>query len=148
MLSAKQIAKYFLAHFWDHEEGELISNLKLQKLLYYAQGFCLALHEVPLFEDRIEAWTHGPVVPVVYREYSRFGSSAIPEPEDFDPSLYNEGVRNLLDDVYSMYGQFSAWKLARLTHEEPPWRDAYELGPSTVITPNALKDYFKTLIEV
>ena len=56
MLSAQDIADYLLA-FVNRDEGELLSNLKLQKLLYYAQGFYLALYDKPLFEDRIEAWT-------------------------------------------------------------------------------------------
>ena len=65
MLTCYDIAKYFLAQA-DEEIGDLISNLKLQKLVYYAQGFYLALHDEALFPEDIEAWTHGPVVPVLY----------------------------------------------------------------------------------
>ena len=68
MLSCDDAAKYFLAQV-SEDAGDLISNLKLQKLLYYAQGFHLALYDQPLFPEAIEAWTHGPVVPDLYRHY-------------------------------------------------------------------------------
>ncbi|OQY42717.1 MAG: hypothetical protein B6240_13665 [Desulfobacteraceae bacterium 4572_87] len=54
----------------DEEAGDLISNLKLQKLVYYAQGFYLALYDEPLFNEPIEAWTHGPVIRELYRSYN------------------------------------------------------------------------------
>ena len=67
-LSCHDVAQYFLAQM-DEDAGDLISNLKLQKLVYYAQGFALALHGRPLFRERVEAWTHGaPVVPELYVE--------------------------------------------------------------------------------
>ncbi|HUZ03805.1 MAG TPA: type II toxin-antitoxin system antitoxin SocA domain-containing protein, partial [Acidobacteriaceae bacterium] len=59
--SASDIAKYFIASF--QKKNKAISNLKLQKLLYYAQAWHLALYGSPLFSDSIEAWVHGPVVP-------------------------------------------------------------------------------------
>ena len=68
MPSAVDVARYFLAQS-DDDAGDIISNLKLQKLLYYAQGVTLALTGKPLFSDPIEAWQHGPVVPSVYRLY-------------------------------------------------------------------------------
>ena len=48
-------------------------NLKLQKLVYYAQAWHLALRDVPLFEEDFEAWVHGPVIPALYQEYKKFG---------------------------------------------------------------------------
>ena len=66
-----QAAKYFLAQA-SEDAGDLISNLKLQKLVYYAQGFHLALYDEPLFLEAIEAWTHGPVVPDLYRHYKKY----------------------------------------------------------------------------
>ena len=64
MLSCYDVAQYFLAKS-DEDAGDLMSNLKLQKLVYYAQGFALALFDKPLFSERIEAWIHGPVYPAV-----------------------------------------------------------------------------------
>ena len=60
------IANKLLSHAANNGEGELMSNMKLQKMLYYQQGFHLAYFNTPLFEENIEAWMYGPVVPCVY----------------------------------------------------------------------------------
>lgn len=142
MLSCHDVAKYFLS-LADEDAGDLISNLKLQKLVYYAQGFHLAIYDEPLFSEPIEAWTHGPVVPDLYHAYKEYGSGFIPIPKDLDDSIYSDKAKELLDDVYAVYGQFSAWKLRNMTHEEAPWRD-YQ--PKGTIPHKALKAYFKTQI--
>jgi uncharacterized phage-associated protein len=141
MLNAATVARYFLS-LADEEVGDQISNLKLQKLLYYAQGVHLALRGAPLFSERVEAWQHGPVVPDVYHLYKHNGSEVIAPPldaPDVDPA-----TGDLLNEVYEVYGQFSAWKLRQMTHEEPPWVDAFADGPSTVIANEAMTKFFKT----
>jgi len=142
--TASAVAKYFLT-LNDEEVGELISNLKLQKMVYYAQGFYLAMEGgKPLFDDSIEAWAHGPVIPTLYREYREYGSGPIPTPEDFNQDDVDEEIRILLDEVYNVFGQFSAWKLRNMTHDEPPWKKAWEADKT--ITQESMNEYFKTLI--
>lgn len=143
MHSASSVAKYFL-FLSDEEAGDTISNLKLQKLLYYAQGFHLALTDAPLFAEPIEAWTHGPVVPVVYQLYKHAGAAAIQRPEVFDPAEIDAATGSILDEVREVYGQFSAWKLREMTREESPWIEAYKIGPGAPIQHNSLKEYFRT----
>ncbi|WP_153940692.1 Panacea domain-containing protein [Acidithiobacillus thiooxidans] len=145
MTPVLEVAKYFLS-LDDEEAGDTMSNLKLQKLLYYAQGFHLAVFGVPLFEDEIEAWTHGPVVPNVYHEFKNYGGSAIPGQSGFDPTDFSEETRDFLNEVYNVYGQFSAWKLRNMTHEEDPWKNAYDSTPGTTISNDSLKTYFSTRI--
>jgi uncharacterized phage-associated protein len=119
-----EIANYFIWRENENEEfGENITNLKLQKLVYYAQGFHLAWHGEPLFPEPIEAWAHGPVVPPLYFAYQQDGAKPLPTPEGFDPTAIDDRTRRLLDEVYQVYGQYSAWGLRNLTHEEAPWRD-------------------------
>jgi uncharacterized phage-associated protein len=144
MLSAQSVADYFLARV-EQEDGEIISNLKLQKLLYYAQGNYLALDKGELFPEAIEAWNHGPVVPSVYRKYKHHGAAGLPGPEDFDAANYTDDIQDFLDEVYRVYGQFSAWKLREMTHEEPPWKEAFENNRGT-ISLESMKDFFKTLL--
>lgn len=139
--AADQIARYFLAKA-NEDVGELISNLKLQKLCYYAQGVGLAARNAPLFNERIEAWLHGPVVPQLYHQYRDYGSSAIPAVIDLDVDAYEPADRMVLDDVYDYYGQYSAWRLREMTHEEAPWKDAYAEGMSNVIGLDALRSFF------
>ena len=140
MLTSKDVANYFLS-LVDRDAGDLVSNLKLQKLIYYAQGFHLALHDSPLFNEPIEAWQHGPVVPDLYQEYKQYGGGALPIPEGIDVSIYTQNTKDLLEEVYSVFGQFSAWKLRNMTHEEPPWKET-EQGET--ISHESLKSYFKT----
>jgi uncharacterized phage-associated protein len=141
MLTCFAIADYFLAKT-DEASGDSVSNLKLQKLLYYAQGSHLALYDKPLFPDPIEAWTHGPVVPPVYHVYKQYGSSPIPVPADFSFARYSEEIIGFLDEVYSVYGQFSAWKLRDMTHSEQPWIEAFD--SKSFISHESMKRFFKT----
>jgi uncharacterized phage-associated protein len=137
------IARYFLAKS-DADDGDLISNLKLQKLCYYAQGVGLiARGGAPLFNERIEAWLHGPVVPILYNEYRHYGRSAIAPVSDLDLSKYDAEDLMILDDVFDYYGQYSAWRLREMTHTEAPWKDAYAEAENTVITPSVLANFFK-----
>ena len=143
MRSCFDVAKYFLAQS-NEDAGDLISNLKLQKLVYYAQGFSLALNDEPIFGEHIEAWMHGPVVPDLYQEYKSYGSNAIPPPADFTPAIFNRKELQLLEDVYAVYGQYSAWKLRQLTHSEQPWKDNYCEGVSSQrISLDEMQSYFK-----
>lgn len=147
-LKAVDVAKYFLAQN-DKDAGDNTSNLKLQKLLYYAQGFHLAMFDSPLFSEEIQAWQHGPVVPEVYRQYKEYGSEGIPCPTDFNQYIFDSKTINFLNDIYEAFGQFSAWKLRNMTHEEPPWIKAQEqesAWDSKVITHESMKEYFKTQI--
>jgi uncharacterized phage-associated protein len=139
--TANQIAEYFLAKT-NEEVGDQISNLKLQKLCYYAQGLALAARRQAFFESRIEAWAHGPVVPVLYQLYRDHGANGIPAPGDFKLESYDAADRMILDDVYDYYGQYSAWRLREMTHLEAPWKDAYERGMNHVISHDALTAFF------
>ena len=118
--TANHVADYFLA--FCHEHGDVLTNLKLQKVVYYAQAWHIALKTKPLFDDRIEAWVHGPVVPALYRRFKRFGW----EPITLQPRVpaFTNGTEKHLVEVFSAYGQFSAWDLERMTHDEAPWRNA------------------------
>ncbi|MBI5892748.1 MAG: SocA family protein [Deltaproteobacteria bacterium] len=145
MYTCQDIAKYFLA-IVDEESEELICNLKLQKLVYYAQGFHLALYDKPLFEEGIEAWAHGPVAPALYREYKTYEASGIPRPKDIDFSKYDDETREFLNTIYKIFGQYSGWKLREFTHGESPWKDTYTKEPSGTISLEAMKEHFKTRV--
>lgn len=140
MASVFDVAKYILS-LSDEDVGDLISNLKLQKLVYYSQGFHLAMHNRPLFTESIEAWDHGPVSPLLYSAYREYGGGAIPKPVDFDNSHLTQDEKELLEEVYEVYGQFSAWKLRNMTHDEAPWNNT---NRSEEITHRQMRDYFLT----
>jgi len=139
------VANYFLKR-QDLDAGDLMSNMKVQKLVYYAQGFNLAITDSPLFAEPIEAWDHGPVCVPLYHEYKQFGSGPIPIPYDADAlSIFNAEIHKILDMVHIYYGQFSAWKLRNLTHEEEPWVKAFAKDRSEILHTD-MQRYFKTLL--
>ena len=125
--------------------GERLTNLKLQKLLYYQQGFHLAFFGTPLFAEDVEAWMYGPVVPAVYDEYSAYGSSALPEVKE--PVSLSEDEEELFNEVYDAYREFSAIGLMNRTHSERPWLDAVPHDRGTVISQESMTSYFKTQIQ-
>lgn len=142
MITSKNVAEYFLT-LNDADAGELVSNLKLQKLVYYAQGFHLAMFNEPLFNENIVAWEHGPVVEELYHEYKHFGGGAIPQPENFDSAKFSTKQKDLINEVNEVYGQFSAWKLRNMTHSERPW---VETKKNQVIPTELMKEFFKDYI--
>lgn len=140
MKSAKTIAQAFLC-LSDPEVGDVVTNLKLQKLLYYAQGFNLAINNKPLFKEDILAWEHGPVIREVYNLY-RDNASA-PLPVKTCPSSLTKEEKSLVENVWKVYGQFSAWKLRDMTHNESPWLNT---DRNSSITHSRMKTFFKTLV--
>lgn len=144
MHTASEVAKWFLAYNRMNEidaGAEAISNLKLQKMLYYAQGCFLGITGRPLFSDTIVAWQHGPVVESVYHEYKRFGSNGIEFNDDFDASGFSDEEVSILRQVYELFGQYSAWKLRDMTHQEYPWQMT---EPNKEIELGLIRDYFKS----
>lgn len=142
---ASDIARWFIA--WAENVDAEVSNLKLQKLLYYAQGHWLGETEYPLFGDAIQAWAQGPVVAEVYRSYKDFGKNPIDPAAalggDFDWDDFAE-VSDLLGSVWDRYGSLAAWALRERTHREAPWRDAFGCDASQSRIPEeALRSYFK-----
>lgn len=138
-ITAKDIAEVFVK-LSDVDSGDVLTNLKLQKLVYYAQGFHLAVFEKPLFEDNIVAWEHGPVVESLYHELKKFGAKQV-QLDDPLPNKLNKDQLSLLAEINSVFGQFSAWKLRDMTHNESPWLTTPR---GEVISVNKLTDYFKT----
>lgn len=138
-MNALNVANYLLAHQLD-DAGDAITNLKLQKLLYYAQGLYLAAHGAVLFPEPIEKWTHGPVVPVVFHHFEPLGNQPLQPDADFNSDSLTEAQREFLDEVYHVYGQFAAWKLRDMTQHDTPWQTTNEMEE---IPQQALEQYFQ-----
>lgn len=153
MYSVHTIADYLRSKV-DVEIGESLSNLQLQKLVYYAQGWYLARYGKALFRERIEAWKQGPVVPELYRRLSDHGASGLPPVDGGSQAVSELGgpERAVLDAVWEAYGQARAWDLVTRTHAEAPWREARGDTPagarsSAEITQDAMRTYFESIAE-
>ena len=143
MANILDVAKCFL-YLDDSNEGDGVSNLKIQKLVYYAQGFFSAIYDKPLFEDEIYAWAHGPVVPTLYHELKKHSGNRIPMASDFDKSSLTEEEFGLIEEVFEVFGQYPAWKLRNMTHEETPWLN--HESQADIIPLKEISEYFKTRI--
>ncbi|MFJ8830492.1 Panacea domain-containing protein [Micromonospora aurantiaca] len=116
MASAHDVAAAVLA-----EVGR-VTAMKLEKLVYYCQGWHLARSGSSLFAEPIEAWREGPVVPLLYRHHRQ--QLYVSEWPLGDPSLLTEAQRESVRWVAREYGRFSATELSTMTHNELPWRAA------------------------
>ncbi len=143
-LKPSDIAKYYLIR--STVDGELISPLKMQKLIYYAYVWNLVNNKKKLFDEKIEAWANGPVVPSLYQELKDFGSAPISELYLGDEN--SEGLKQkfpsdilkTLDEVYEEYMKKTAFELVVMTHEEKPWLDAREGLEPTQNSNNEISD--------
>lgn len=150
-----------LAHYFislSNETGNLISNLKLQKLLFYAQAWHLAYFEDRLIDGNFQAWVHGPVLPESYREFKEFGWKPIQREglgqefiDHFCLNIIEPKQCEILNDVVDEYFGLTAYELERLTHSEDPWIIAREDlsidEPSeSVISDASLIEYYQQFV--
>ena len=137
------MASYFLAVQGAVGAAKPLTNLKLQKLCYYAQGFSLGKLGRPLFLDDIQRWNHGPVIPNLYQQYKTFGNKPIPAPDNLNLGLFSAEVRGVLNSVIQRYGGLSAQALRNQTHKESPWKNTPDGGN---ITYPLMRSYFEPLV--
>ena len=108
--------------FYSKAHGDWVTNLKLQKLIYYAQAWHLALYKTPIFDDPIQAWIHGPVVYSVYNRFKHHRWDPITNTPP-NPNLPTSLIKHL-EEVYDVFGSYSAFDLEKMTHNETPWINA------------------------
>src|SRR5579863_6095134 len=140
MATVFDVADYILSRLGD------MSAMKLQKLVYYSQAWSLAWTDRPLFEDEIEAWMKGPVVPALYQKHKGtflvttgfFGGHV----ENLTPE-----EKDVINRVLDFYGPRDPQWLSGLTHLESPWKQArVGLDPeergNSVISKEAMLEYY------
>lgn len=146
------VANFFL-NIVDRDSGSTITPLKLQKILYYAQGYHLAMYDKELFEEDFEAWVHGPANPDIYDKYKDYGCSAISEPKENEVPSFDESLVDFLYDIWGTFGIYDGKYLEELTHQETPWieaRKGYQPGEicNNIISKESMKKFFKTKVNV
>lgn len=146
---AMDVARWFIhrnAEDVERGEDEKMTLMKVLKLLYYAEGCSLALDKGSLFQEKIVAWEHGPVVEEVWRSFEDAYDLKVSE-EDMEESLakISDDDKELLEDVYSVFGKYSASGLRNKTHMESPWLDATDGGRifNAEIPRESIEKYFK-----
>lgn len=158
MYDVLDVSRYVINY--SNEKGYGISNLKLQKILYFIQAFFLIKkpNGEPCFSEKIEAWDFGPVVPKAYHEYKIYGSGNIPsisfytkldkkniwnsEVTMYDDSVIDNDDKHLINLVVDRFSDYSATDLVTLTHKQTPWKEAYRGRQNNEITIEAITRYF------
>lgn len=138
--SALLIAKHIISYEAEHNRP--VSNLRLQKLLYFVQAlFFLSIGE-PCFADRIEAWDFGPVVPRIYHTYKRYGSMIIQDMGDCPADEISADDCEKIDEMLDACADKSTRTLVEITHRQKPWQDARGNPFSNEITQAAFRKAF------
>lgn len=145
MIAALDLAKYIVSKCTN--ENKPISNLQLQKILYYIQYESLKQTSECVFYDEIEAWQFGPVVPNIYYYFCNFG--AMPINIKFDN--YKDIVKDInnieiVDNIVTMRREQNPWEMVKETHkDDSPWSIVFNQGEGKVISIKILKDYIKKI---
>ncbi len=124
MIDCLDAARYFIVRAYEDGIEAQMTNMKIQKLLYYSQSLHLALYGEPLFDEEIQAWRYGPVCPPAYRFYSEFEAKQLPIPTKEIRFNIPEETHKLLEEVWEYFGGYHAYRLSDMTHLEFPWRKA------------------------
>ncbi|GJM43346.1 MAG: hypothetical protein DHS20C21_01880 [Gemmatimonadota bacterium] len=146
MTTAHDVAAYIL------DELGPVSAMKLQKLVYYSQAWHLVWEDGMLFEDEIQAWTHGPVIPALFKSHS--GKFQLQAGDiDGDAAALSTRQQKVVDQVLEFYGDKSSQWLSDLTHFEAPWKGARRgisdaARASVEITPESMMEYYSSLAPI
>lgn len=142
MATAHDTAAYILA-----KTGP-ITTMKLQKLLYYCQGWSLAWDSKPLYREEIQAWANGPVIYEVFKRHR--GQFTIDTWPAGNPHHLTGDEKETIDAVIEGYGSLSGRELSEKTHDERPWKEARRgLEPGAAsnrrLDLDTMQDYFSGL---
>lgn len=146
--SVNAVADYFLLKA-DYAAGDCITNLRMQKLCFFAQVWSVVATDSPIFDDRIEAWALGPVMPKLYRRFRKYKWQSIDPAEAKNKRFQRlaEAQLEILQQVWDVFSAMSPRQLVHLTHAHAPWQDAYGDRPSgracdEEITIDAIRQFY------
>lgn len=150
-VSAHAVANEFLS--LAEAEGRALTNMQVQKLVFLAQGYSLALLGEPIYYHNTHAWQWGPVVPKLYKALQNFGSGVVrgpipaPPPETPGQDL-TEQMRVVINGVWRGYGKCSGAQLSELTHRPgSPWSITWESDKFGVISNDEIRRYYSERVE-
>lgn len=145
-MKAIDVANFFI-EVGKMNEGSEMTNARINKLLYFAQGWYLVKTGKPLFDEKIEAWEYGPVVSSIYQAFKVCGRNIITDTlGDFDIENIDDDMVEFLTDVFTNYSNYSTSALINLTHKDgSPWDKVYIQDKNKIIPIKLIKDYFSSL---
>lgn len=136
--NALEVAEYIIERC--NKMHKPISNLKLQKILYFVQAQFLMQFGAPCFYNLMQAWDYGPTVPDVYHKYKIYGNTSIPSYGSSGYRFDNNEI-GVLNATIDRASEYSASALVEITHNQTPWIEAYN-KPDETITPESIRRFF------
>lgn len=145
--SPEDVAEWFIHRA--HQDGEYLSQMKLQKLVYIAHGWSLALRSKPLVSGEFQAWKWGPVMPSLYKRFAMFGSGPIDVDALLPPKGFDREESALLEKIWLVYRRYTASQLSDMTHRrDTPWSEAYNPEVrGAVIRNDAIREHYSGLLK-
>lgn len=124
------------------QKHKTITNLKLQKVLYYSQMRSLQQCGNALFDDDFQAWRHGPVIPEVYEVFRKYVSRDI-DYDDIDVIKNRTDIaaeqKRVIAGIVDVTLNLQAWDLVDKTHQTKPWKDTYIPNMNRIITKDRIR---------
>lgn len=119
--------------------GMALTPMQLMKLVYISYGWYLAMHDSKLFNDRIEAWKYGPVIPSLYQSTKHYGRNEIPTELVSDGPISNVGMDVFYESIVENYAKYSGIALSNLTHRQgTPWQQVFRPNVMGIEIPDHL----------
>ena len=142
MAELKDVINFII--LYSEESQDPLTNMRLNKFLYFAQGHSFKVLGRPLFNDDFKAWEYGPVIPEVYHQYRDYGKGPIDSIEDYNPDALSSDEVNFLLDVLYEYDKYSTGKLVTLSHiNGGPWDEVRIEKQSILIPKESIKKHFE-----
>lgn len=138
MYNIYNIANYLI------EKCPDITNMKLQKLVYYAYVDYLMSNNKKLIKENLEAWVYGHVIRELYMEFSKYSYKKIKISPKGNSSILNKDIISFLDSVIEIYGHLDANELSDKVHGELPWQEAYKNSDWSlnIIKDSIIKEFY------
>jgi len=145
-LSPQAVANAFVR--LAQSKGRKLTNMQVQKLVFLAQGYALALLDRCIYEKHIHAWQWGPVIPSLYKSLQPYGSGQVDREISTADSVGPESEEHgIVSGVWDAYGKYTGGQLSEITHRTgSPWARTWERKPFSIIPVDEIKSYYKGLV--
>ena len=127
-----------------------ITPMQLLKLVYVAQGYMLARHDRPLFNEAVEAWQYGPVVRSVYQSVRDYRAAPVAYVPNAPAEIFTPEEIQVIKDVARIYGGAGGVTLSAATHQpNTPWSTTWTAkGMNSVISNEDIKNFYRYILSL
>lgn len=141
----QDIAKYVI--YTSYKQGKYITNLRLQKILYFLQLIFLDIYNKPCFDAKMEAWDLGPAIPDIYKYYEEYGTQFLPPEKTSRNFKIKKEEKETIDSTISLLSKYSTIQLIGIVKSQTPWKKNYVYYDSSEIPLEDLKEFVKVMKE-